>query len=1230
MIQNQRRSSKFFSLLLVLVILMTTPISMIQAYALEDLPLGASGVTDSGAPPEEIASPSDVNPVEAPPADSDPPALQTQSVADPTALYEPIEETTKVCEIGGTQYATLDEALAVVKNDETIKLLKSFVYGKGIAVSAKTITFDVGTNTLNVINDAGAGLTVTGGGQVILTGEGKLNVTGTDYGVLAEGIGSKATVTNAIATAERSTGACADNGGWISVKGFASGAYYGVLSKGGDWTKNEYSYVVVDGDVSGNYGAQSLNGAGILVKGNAIGIDVGAQAQSNEMKLSHLYVNGNATGAYYGASASEGGVVTVYGKAISAYKDGVFAEMDGEVNVHGDVEGARYGAYALGNAAGKYGRIHIVGNVESKQTGAFTQYGGKIDIDGNVKGLNGSGAYCIGGSIFVGKDAQGYYSGVAASIRNSVIRVKGNVIATNADGIGAAIANYGGVEATTQYSGSIFIDGAIQSLGQYIRINDIHKDGTPASRDAVSGWDGYYSYSVVNSIPIEVRGTAFGTSVVYVQETAPETYPVTVSGGTGGGSYSKDQTVIVTVGSAPYGQRFKEWIITPAVTFAEGTNTTSTTVKFLMPAQEVTVVADYEAIPATVGSVSVYPDVASVEKGKTFQFSANVQGAYNPSQEVTWSVFGNQDTSTAISTSGWLSIADGETADTLTVRATSVADGSKSGTSTVTVTAVPVTYTITFNLNGGTHTGGGELTQTVAGGGTATAPTVSRSHYTFTGWDRAFTNVTSNLTVTATWSYNGGSSDSGGVSNGGGGSYVPEPPKSAISTEKQPDMPTMVKIGVPGTVKDGVLSATITEQMAKDTIKAAQDALKKSGKEVDGIALEFGITGFGGYTSLNATIEPGVMDQLKEAGVKFIKIGSAVLDMTLDTGAIAEIVRQSAGTVMVSARTQTKLSSAASVVIGSRPVFDITVSYQKNGKTEHITNFGKGTVTLGIAYKAASNETTGSLFGVYVNKNGKPRLLTKSSYVYGRLIFSRNRLSTYGVGYKVPTPAIADTVNHWAKDYIDFVVSRDLISGTSAIAFAPDTAITRATFLMALGKLSGAEVSIYKTSSFTDVKNSDPAMPYIEWAIKNKIVQGIGNSKFGPALSISRQDMAVIMQNYANATGYKLPVSVMAVTFSDGAKISTYAKNAVTAIQQAGVMQGKDSNTFNPQGITTRAEASAILRRFIELVIDEGTARGWVQNDSGQWYYFNADGSLAKSSTINGYEVDENGVRKSK
>jgi uncharacterized repeat protein (TIGR02543 family) len=63
----------------------------------------------------------------------------------------------------------------------------------------------------------------------------------------------------------------------------------------------------------------------------------------------------------------------------------------------------------------------------------------------------------------------------------------------------------------------------------------------------------------------------------------------------------------------------------------------------------------------------------------------------------------------------------------------------------------PVTHTVTFNLNGGTRTGGGATSQNIAHGGTATAPTVTRTGHTFAGWDRALMNITGNVTVNALW-----------------------------------------------------------------------------------------------------------------------------------------------------------------------------------------------------------------------------------------------------------------------------------------------------------------------------------------------------------------------------------------------------------------------------------------------------------------------------------------------
>lgn len=92
--------------------------------------------------------------------------------------------------------------------------------------------------------------------------------------------------------------------------------------------------------------------------------------------------------------------------------------------------------------------------------------------------------------------------------------------------------------------------------------------------------------------------------------------------------------------------------------------------------------------------------------------------------------------------------------------------------------------------------------------------------------------------------------------------------------------------------------------------------------------------------------------------------------------------------------------------------------------------------------------------------------------------------------------------------------------------------------------------------------------------------------------------------------------------------IAAYAKEAVKQMQMAGVMSGKNGNLFDPQGTATRAEVSAVLRRFVELAISSDTAQGWSMNDSGKWMYFKDGKPLTGKQDIDGstYTFDQHGV----
>ena len=319
-------------------------------------------------------------------------------------------------------------------------------------------------------------------------------------------------------------------------------------------------------------------------------------------------------------------------------------------------------------------------------------------------------------------------------------------------------------------------------------------------------------------------------------------------------------------------------------------------------------------------------------------------------------------------------------------------------------------------------------------------------------------------------------------------------------------------------------------------------------------------------------------------------------------------------------------------MIATRPVYDLKVNYTRDGKNATVSDLGDGIATVSVRYAPTKGEAVGGLYAVYVDAKGNAHRIAGSAYDAnsGCVIFTTTHFSLYGIGYTVPSAKFTDIYSHWAKESIDYVVGRGLLSGTSETTFAPNTAMTREMLVTALGRLAGVDVKAYATNSFTDVKADSAFRPYIEWAYKKGIVQGTGNSKFEPDRAITREEIAVIFANFAKATGYKLPVTRTATTYADASSIGSTYKTAVTAMQQAGIMVGGSNNRFNPRASATRAEVAAMLHRYVKLTITPSTAQGWAKNDAGQYLYYKNGKALTGTQTIDGvkYFFETTGVLK--
>ena len=176
----------------------------------------------------------------------------------------------------------------------------------------------------------------------------------------------------------------------------------------------------------------------------------------------------------------------------------------------------------------------------------------------------------------------------------------------------------------------------------------------------------------------------------------------------------------------------------------------------------------------------------------------------------------------------------------------------------------------------------------------------------------------------------------------------------------------------------------------------------------------------------------------------------------------------------------------------------------------------------------------------------------------------------------------------WYESAVRYAYFHNIMEGMRETEFAPATALTRAMAVQILYNLEGQP----------DISGENLGYPYedvdaqawygnaVYWARITGVATGYGDGTFQPDDSITRQEFAQMLYNYAKYKGYDLTAAGDLSTFPDAGSIADWAEAAMSWANGNKLINGHDNGTIDAAGAGTRAQAASILMQFDQNVVE--------------------------------------------
>lgn len=194
-------------------------------------------------------------------------------------------------------------------------------------------------------------------------------------------------------------------------------------------------------------------------------------------------------------------------------------------------------------------------------------------------------------------------------------------------------------------------------------------------------------------------------------------------------------------------------------------------------------------------------------------------------------------------------------------------------------------------------------------------------------------------------------------------------------------------------------------------------------------------------------------------------------------------------------------------------------------------------------------------------------------------------------GPSCPSYGFSDVAgpSDWSHEGIDYCVRRCLMVGTGVGTFSPGMNCSRAQIVQILYNLSGDKTDYGNYYlPFTDVAPGAWYYDAVAWAYDNDVVSGTSATTFAPNDVITREQMAVILYGYTAEFAPEFTGNAASLnTFPDAGSVANWAYAAMSWAVGNGLISGMGSGGVSylaPQGSATRAQASAIIMRYCQLI----------------------------------------------